>query len=267
MLSLADCVITVEHKDVPLILLAGEVNYESASRINETFEHLRNEGCLNIGLDCQSVDFIDSSGIGAIVHAAHLLRKLGGSVKLMAAAPQLVHALQVSGFAEMLDFNGEISKMYPEVRRQSTIRSTWQQASLSIPARADMDGTARKRVTEFAESMPFAREQIDDIRLAVGEAVANAIRHGCRDKTNDRLTVRCSGDAEKLVVRISNPGDPFDPDSIPVPNAADLHEGGMGIFFMRSSMDDVSYIFDEYGTTVILTKYLISNGKATASGS
>jgi serine/threonine-protein kinase RsbW len=104
--------------------------------------------------------------------------------------------------------------------------------------------------------MPFTSDDIDDIRLAVGEAVSNAIRHGCPKNDEDRLTVRCVGDTEKLVVEIHNPGQPFDPDSIPIPDPALLREGGMGIFFMRASMDQVNYNFDETGTTVIMTKFV-----------
>ena len=130
------------------------------------------------------------------------------------------------------------------------------QTSFSVPLKVDKDGFVRHRITELAQSMPFGRHQIDDIKLAVGEAVSNAIKYGCPNGDNDCLKVNCVGDHEKLVITIHNPGDPFDPDAVPVPNPENLQEGGMGIFFMRATMDKVEYIFDSTGTTVKLTKYI-----------
>lgn len=256
MILQSDCLVNVESGPVPCVVVVGEVNYESSKYISRTFEQLIQDGLQDFRLDCQSVDFIDSSGIGAIVHAAQMLRRQGGSLKLTAATPQFIHALQISGFADLLDVGEDVFQPPSAARRQVGNTGGWQRSSFSIPVKADTDGTVRRRVTEFAEAMPFTSEQIDDIRLAVGEAVANAVRHGCCDKESDRLTVRCQGDSEKLIVKITAPGEPFDPDAVPIPDPMLLREGGMGIFFMRKSMDQVSFVFDEAGTTVVMTKFL-----------
>lgn len=250
-----DCSINVKQSNPPVLIVSGEVNYQSAPRIVGTFKRLYDEGSHEVALDCSAVNFIDSSGIGAIVHAAQAMRKSGGGIRLIAATAQLVHALQVSGFAGLLDMDQSVVAQ-PRDERKTANAGAWQQSTLSVPLTADMDGLVRKRVTELAETMPFTQEHIDDIKLAVGEAVSNAIRHGQPTEKNDRLTVRCMGDSEKIVVEIHNPGQPFDPDAVPIPNPNHLREGGMGIFFMRSTMDRVEYSFDETGTTVSLTKYI-----------
>jgi len=248
------CDVTVKPSEPPTVVVAGEVNYESSSQIKDIVEELWSKGWSHLYFDCQSVDFIDSSGIGVIVHCARKLRDTGGRLVLLGAKSQLVHALQVSGFADQVDI-GSISCSVPQEDCLPLGEGVWQQVRFSIPLRADRDGLVRKRVTELAENMPFTREQIDDIRLAVGEAVSNAIRHGCPNKECDRLSVLCIGDRDKLIVEISNPGQPFDPDAIPIPDPANPREGGMGIFFMRASMDEVEYSFDETGTTVRMIKY------------
>jgi serine/threonine-protein kinase RsbW len=142
-------------------------------------------------------------------------------------------------------------------QRSSMVQDAYKkQAMLSIPLEVDKDGLIRRRVTELAQSMPFSRQQIDDIRLAVGEAVSNAIKYGCPNGENSCLEVNCVGDHEKLVIMVHNPGDPFDPDAVPIPDPENLQEGGMGIFFMRVSMDEVEYHFDKTGTIVKMTKYI-----------
>ena len=253
----AECTVTIEPGKVPVVVVVGEVNYESAPRIRQALSQLQLEGHLSLALDCSSVDFIDSSGIGAVVHAAETLRQAGGSLRLRGAAPQLVHALQVSGFAGLLDLQKleESPLCRAAVERRAGAPGIQRQARFSVPLLTDEGGTVRKRVTEIAETMPFSREQIDDIRLAVGEAVANAVRHGRRNE-HDCLTVHCTADSDKLVVRIHNPGKPFNPDAVPLPDPYHVREGGLGIFFMRASMDSVDYSFDKAGTTVTMVKYV-----------
>jgi serine/threonine-protein kinase RsbW len=251
-----NCIVSIEPGSPTLIVLSGEVNYETAPQISVAFNRLREAGENHFALDCGSVDFIDSSGIGAIVHSAHMLKSVGGRVSVRGATQQFVHALQVSGFAQLLDFEASAAVFPLGPWSCGTDAHVLQQASFSIPMKADMDGLVRRRVTEMAMTMPFTRDAIDDIRLAVGEAVSNAIRHAACNLDEARLTVRCIGDEEKIIIEIHNPGQPFDPDEVPEPNPILLKEGGMGIFFMRKSMDEVDYAFDDSGTTVAMTKYL-----------
>jgi len=255
MLTSEDCMVTVQSGEPPLIVVVGEVNYESAKYIKQAFEEFQCNGAARIVLDCNSVDFVDSSGIGAIVYWAQQLKKVGGELILRSATAQLVHALQISGFSDQITIESAEAD-FAKVLPKPYVNSLWQQARFSIPLPADRDGLIRKRVTELAESMPFTKWQVDDIRLAVGEAVSNAIRHGCRWGEHDRLNVDCIGDDEKLVIRFNYPGDKFDPNAVPVPDPNNPREGGMGIFFMRSAMDVVDYSFDETGTTVTMIKYI-----------
>jgi serine/threonine-protein kinase RsbW len=90
---------------------------------------------------------------------------------------------------------------------------------------------------------------------AVTEALANAVKHGC--KSNPALQVRCrvGPDADGgmvIVVRDSGPG--FDPGSVPCPMDGDgLNlDHGRGIFMIRQLMDDVRY--EHHGTELHMTK-------------
>jgi serine/threonine-protein kinase RsbW len=131
----------------------------------------------------------------------------------------------------------------------------WQHAAFSVPARASLVSHIRSRVTELVESVPLADEYLDGIRLAVGEAASNAVRHGCRGNEELKVRVECSTDGQTLVVEISDPGPGFDPDAVPMPQMGEV-EGGMGIHFMRLTMDEVTYHFDGSGTKVRLSKRL-----------
>jgi serine/threonine-protein kinase RsbW len=145
----------------------------------------------------------------------------------------------------------------------STMGKIWKHAAFSVPARASLVSHIRSRVTALVESVPLAEEYLDGIRLAVGEAASNAVRHGCGGNEDLKVKVECSTDGHTLVVEISDPGPGFDPDAVPVPLVGELQEGGMGIHFMRLTMDEVTYHFDGNRTKVRLVKRLApaqSNG-------
>ena len=91
----------------------------------------------------------------------------------------------------------------------------------------------------------FGREF--EIELALQEALANAIRHGCQGDTTKsvRCCVTCQEDgAVRIVVR--DPGRGFDVMGVANPLDGDnlLKGGGRGIFLMNQLMDEVRFADD-----------------------
>ncbi|MFQ5777905.1 MAG: ATP-binding protein [Terriglobia bacterium] len=83
---------------------------------------------------------------------------------------------------------------------------------------------------------------LDEIRLALREALNNAVCHGSRLNPNQQVHLVCRCHPRQgltLVVRDEGPG--FDPDTIPDPTAdANLERfGGRGLFIIRQLMDEV----------------------------
>ncbi|MCA9248172.1 MAG: ATP-binding protein [Planctomycetales bacterium] len=102
----------------------------------------------------------------------------------------------------------------------------------------------------------FCWEQRDafGIRLAVEEALVNAIRHGnCLD-CGKRVHVKCQLTAEEFWIRIEDEGDGFDPNGLPDPTAPENLEvpSGRGVMLMRNFMSLVEY--NEQGNCVEMGK-------------
>jgi len=101
--------------------------------------------------------------------------------------------------------------------------------------------------------------RLDDIRLAVSEACANAVEATTRLGAHDEVVeVRCARLDDRLVVEVRDRAGGFDPDALvphpPVQSPERLHhERGLGIPLMRSLADDVAFVTDDEGTTVRLT--------------
>ncbi|MGC8861432.1 MAG: ATP-binding protein [Armatimonadota bacterium] len=136
-------------------------------------------------------------------------------------------------------------------RRSSLVQP--KRVEFEVPGRPTMLALIRSRVVEFARLMPFSDEEIEDIRLAVGEAGANAIRHGAAARPC-KVRVRMERRPRSLKISITDRGCGFDPASVKPPALGSLEEGGRGIAIMRSVMDDVAFRSMHPGTRVELVK-------------
>ncbi len=111
----------------------------------------------------------------------------------------------------------------------------------------------RARVLDFAEALPFTQNELDDIRLAVGEACTNAIKYA-QNPFRASIAVSMKRTVDTLYVFISDSGPGFDPDNICPPRKGDLRECGRGIMCMRALMDKVAFHQLHPGTRVELVK-------------
>jgi anti-sigma regulatory factor (Ser/Thr protein kinase) len=69
-------------------------------------------------------------------------------------------------------------------------------------AEADAIVAARDLLSSFARDAGLEPPRIDDIRLAVSEAVTNAVRHGYRGRAGEiRVTARVRDDSLRIVIR------------------------------------------------------------------
>lgn len=94
---------------------------------------------------------------------------------------------------------------------------------------------------------------------ALREALANAIRHGSRERPAlpVRVEIRIAGATAEIRVVDRGPG--FDPTALPDPTAPEqlLRPSGRGIFYMRQFMDRVEFeSVPRGGTAVRMTREL-----------
>src|SRR5205823_11861946 len=123
--------------------------------------------------------------------------------------------------------------------------TVWQHLAFTIPARTHLVKHIRTRISEMLQSLGPDSQLLDAVNLAVGEAASNAVRHGCREDDSLKVRVKSATNGHTLVVEINDPGPGFDPDGVRSPEVGELREGGMGIYFMRLTMDEVTYSFDD----------------------
>jgi len=239
----------------PRVRLRGDLDFQNAQAVRETLHSATREADTLLVLEMSDLQYIDSSGISALVSAARHAQARGRDLRLEGASPHVLYLLSATGFTRFFQvLEGElIPARSGGIRRETKV---WQHLSFTIPARTCLVKHIRLRVAEMLESLSPDGTVVDAVNLAVGEAASNAVRHGCREDAQKKVRVQSATDGHTLVIEISDPGPGFDPNQIPSPEMGELREGGMGIYFMRLTMDEVTYSFDE-GTKVRLVKHLL----------
>jgi len=118
------------------------------------------------------------------------------------------------------------------------------------------------KVADFTENigerLGLSEDEIDDISIAVTEAVNNAITHGNKNIESKAIEISYKNEKEKIIIYVKDNGGGFEIDKISDPRVNEnlLKDSGRGILIMRSLMDDVVVISDDHGTEVQLVKHI-----------
>ena len=110
-------------------------------------------------------------------------------------------------------------------------------------------------VMQIAHEMKCAEGSEFQVELALREALANAIVHGCNNDPNKKVEccVACS-ESSDIVIVVRDPGEGFVPSAVPNPLAAENLESthGRGIYLINQLMDEVS--FERNGAEIRMRK-------------
>jgi anti-anti-sigma factor len=80
-----------------LITLAGDVDVTTAPLFKAALDEVLSSGTDDVEIDFTDVTFMDSSGLGAVIHAHRAATGQGRTLSLGARSPVVDHLLDVSG--------------------------------------------------------------------------------------------------------------------------------------------------------------------------
>ncbi|MDT8342403.1 MAG: ATP-binding protein [Longimicrobiales bacterium] len=99
-----------------------------------------------------------------------------------------------------------------------------------------------------------------NFRVALAEALANAVLYGNGSDPGKRVRVDVTLDATRVSARVTDQGAGFDPSTVGDPTAPEnlMKPCGRGLFLMRQLLDEVR--FNERGNAVTLVLHLHETG-------
>jgi serine/threonine-protein kinase RsbW len=125
---------------------------------------------------------------------------------------------------------------------------------LHVPSDVDRVGEAVDIVASQVEGH-FADPRVVrfNLRVALGEALANAILYGTRSDPTKLVAVRVRFGRTAIEMEVNDDGEGFDHTAIPDPTTPENLDScrGRGIFLIRKLVDEVH--FNEKGNTICMT--------------
>jgi anti-sigma B factor antagonist len=92
-------------RDEYIIELAGELDLSAVTRVSEAFASALDSGAEAIVLDLRELEFVDSTGVHAILTAARLAGEQGRRFVLVRGPRQVQRIFEISGIADRLAFS------------------------------------------------------------------------------------------------------------------------------------------------------------------
>ena len=112
-------------------------------------------------------------------------------------------------------------------------------------------------LAEYGKTLHFSNELIHDVNLVLEEVISNIIFYGYEDAQEHQIAVEIAVTADTLVLEIHDNGKPFNLLDAPEPDRdvpfEDREIGGMGIYLIRTLMDEITYRAEQ-GKNILMMK-------------
>jgi anti-sigma regulatory factor (Ser/Thr protein kinase) len=116
--------------------------------------------------------------------------------------------------------------------------------NILVPAEPASIPKVSEGVKQLLEGKGWKEEDLMPVELALDEAMANAIRHGCKNDPTKQVQCIVTTDARgEVVIAVRDPGPGFEPAKVPNPlEGENVFKGsGRGVFLINQLMDEVGF--------------------------
>lgn len=131
-------------------------------------------------------------------------------------------------------------------------------ADVTIPNDLGEAHALQARIEDALQALGYGDKDVFAIRLALEEALVNAIKHGNGMDPDKTVRVHYRITPDRFDVRIADEGPGFDPTAVPDPTEEEFIERpcGRGLLLIRGFMSSVEY----HGCGNVVTMSKLRNG-------
>ena len=118
----------------------------------------------------------------------------------------------------------------------------------------------RDFITACCAQHDIHADTVLELKLAVDEACTNVIKHGYKGMDPGSIILSFRIEPGRILVQITDFGHVFEPVAGPRPDVEaaleDRELGGLGLYLIYQTMDNIDYHSSEEGNTLTFTKYI-----------
>jgi anti-sigma regulatory factor (Ser/Thr protein kinase) len=118
----------------------------------------------------------------------------------------------------------------------------------------------REFISDCCAKFKISDGTVFDLKLAVDEACTNIIEHGYKGMDPGSIILSFRIESDRILVQITDFGHIFEPADAPKPDVEaaleDRELGGLGLYLIYQTMDNIDYQASDDGNTLTFTKYI-----------
>jgi serine/threonine-protein kinase RsbW len=134
------------------------------------------------------------------------------------------------------------------------------QVDVIIPTQTkylDLIGSIGEHIAKDLDDFSGDREALAyHLNLVLTEATTNAIKHATQMTPKDTVRISIHIQDNELNIKVYDHGQGFDLENVPLPDFDQPKESGMGLYFIRTLMDSVTYTKQSDCNVLEIIKYL-----------
>lgn len=243
-----------KRPELRAVIIHGEGDIDSAvvPALQHDLSAAIDAGLIHAILDLREVTYADSSALGLLVWLDREVMPREGRVVLTGANANVSRILELSGLvgvAPSLSAKEDVDEALVSLDVVAPEGDPLWTEEFQMVARTENLASVRERVTSMLGELTFAESALFDIKVALGEALANAVRHGSPEDGQGLITVHIRAYKDQVAIDVVDNGSGFSGEHV---CSDDLYaSGGRGIMFMRALMDQVEFSCAPTGGTMV----------------
>lgn len=92
------------NPEFQILTIEGELDIAAIQTVKEKVDHLLNKGCRNLVLNLSNLDFIDTTGMEALIHAVGRIHQCRGALTFVSANPRIMKVFDIMGLSKSEHF-------------------------------------------------------------------------------------------------------------------------------------------------------------------
>lgn len=96
--------------DRTVVRVGGEIDVYTAPKLREQLVELVNDGSFHLVVDMESVDFLDSAGLGVLVGGLKRVRAHEGSLRLVCNQERILKIFRITGLTKVFPIHTSVEE-------------------------------------------------------------------------------------------------------------------------------------------------------------
>lgn len=105
---------TSQRDGAAVLALRGEIDVYTAPRMRQAIVDLVDAGSLNIVVDMDKVDFLDSTGLGVLVEGLKRVKTRNGTLSLVITQDKILKIFDITGLNKAFPIHGSLEDALKE---------------------------------------------------------------------------------------------------------------------------------------------------------